>query len=498
MATVDASQIFRPLPEDEEEDVVFGSLYGLRWIELNRPRKYNALNGSMIRKIGPRLVEWEKSDMANVVVMKGAGDKAFCAGGDVMTLAEWNKQGPGGRQASVDYFALEYRLDHLIATYRKPYIAFMDGITMGGGVGLSMHAPFRIATERTVFAMPETRIGFFPDVGASFFLPRLPGCVGTYLALTSSQLTGVNAFYAGIATHYLHSTSLPNLESRLAELRFKDYDSLSKRLSIVNETIEEFCTGLPHDQPILLAGPLRNAIDACFSGNSVDEIIRSLTAMREEADAEIAKHEAQARTYEQKKAAAPEVKKLRKWAADTLQTLCQRSPTAIHVALLQMRLGRKWTIAETFQREHQIAAKFMQHPDFVEGVTAQLGKDRRTPQWQPIPLDNITAQDHVAGPFFEISRKAEALKLTRSADYKEYPFHFGLPTEQEVKNFVTNDTVTAQQVMDHFLIKRRAKQGVVEVVEEILARTCRTNEKGKLEWASSRTASSRGWRSLLL
>lgn len=131
--------------------------------------------------------------MANVIIMKGAGEKALCAGGDVAALAEWNKEGPEGQKKSSDYFSTEYKLDHLIATYSKPYVAFMDGITMGGGVGLSVHAPFRIATERTVFAMPETTIGFFPEVGGSFFLPRLDGALGTYLALTSDRLMGVNA-----------------------------------------------------------------------------------------------------------------------------------------------------------------------------------------------------------------------------------------------------------------------------------------------------------------
>jgi 3-hydroxyisobutyryl-CoA hydrolase len=129
--------------------------------------------------------------MANVIIMKGAG-RAFCAGGDVAALAEWNQTGPEGQQRSCDYFALEYNLDHLIASYQRPYIAYLDGITMGGGVGLSIHAPFRIATENTVFAMPETTIGFFPEVGASFFLPRMDGQLGAYLALTSSQLRGVD------------------------------------------------------------------------------------------------------------------------------------------------------------------------------------------------------------------------------------------------------------------------------------------------------------------
>ena len=129
--------------------------------------------------------------MANVVVMRGAG-RALCAGGDVAQLAEWNKEGPEGQERSKEYFALEYNLDHLIATFKKPYVSYMDGITMGGGVGLSVHAPFRIATENTVFAMPETTIGFFPEVGGTFFLPRMDGELGTYLALTSEQVRGVD------------------------------------------------------------------------------------------------------------------------------------------------------------------------------------------------------------------------------------------------------------------------------------------------------------------
>ena len=145
----------------------------------------------MARKIIPRLQEWQKSDLANVIIAKGEG-RAFCAGGDVAFLAQENEKGAEGQQVSKDYFALEYKLDHLIATYQKPYVAFIDGITMGGGVGLSVHAPFRIATENTRFAMPETTIGFFPDVGASFFLPRMDGELGTYLALTSENLLGVN------------------------------------------------------------------------------------------------------------------------------------------------------------------------------------------------------------------------------------------------------------------------------------------------------------------
>ncbi|AEO63331.1 uncharacterized protein THITE_2108432 [Thermothielavioides terrestris NRRL 8126] len=457
MSTQQAHELFKPRDGDEPEDVLFNSLYGLRSIELNRPKKLNALNGSMIRKIVPRLLEWSKSDMANVIVMKGAGDKAFCAGGDVAQLAQWNKEGPEGQKKSEDYFAQEYQLDHLIATYNKPYIAFMDGITMGGGVGLSIHAPIRIATERTVFAMPETTIGFFPDVGASFFLPRMPGAIGTYLALTSSRLTGANAFYAGVATHYLHSTSLPQLESRLAELRFNDTDSMETRLTSINATIEEFVTGLPHDEPMLLAGKLRTAIDRCFSHDSVDEILRALEA---------------------------EKGATRKWAEETLAALHKRSPLAVHVALRQMRIGSKWSIHDAFVREHAMAAKFMATHDFTEGVTALL-IEKRPPSWQPASLEDIDPKESAAltESFFLVPEDKPRLQLLTDANYDEYPYpQFGVPTEEQVEKKVMLGTMTRRQIVDEFVRERKQKQGVREIVEEILARKTVGGANAVVKW----------------
>ena len=428
----------RPLPEDEPEDVLFDTLYGVRTIDLNRPSKLHSLNGSMIRKIVPRLQEWAKSDMANVVIIKGTGPKAFCAGGDVAALARDNTTGEKGQQKSTDYFALEYKLDHLIATYSKPFVAFMDGITMGGGVGLSIHAPFRIATERTVFAMPETTIGFFPDVGASFFLPRMPGGVGTYLALTSEKLKGVNVFYSGVATHYIHSTSLPSLERRLAELRFKDYDPLAERLELINATIEEFCTGLPHDEPMLIKGSLRNAIDRCFSKDNVADIIDALKREKSQ------------------------------WAQNTLKTLHQRSPTSVYVTLRQMRLGQKWPISETFQREHTIAAKFMRHPDFTEGVHALLIRKDGKPKWQPESLEDVKPGANIAEPFFNIEG-VDRLPLLTDVNYKEYPHNFGIPREQDVESMLRNN-VKPKAVLEHFVKKTKGKQGVREVVHEMITR----------------------------
>ncbi|KAI1074127.1 ClpP/crotonase [Whalleya microplaca] len=458
MHTDNANNAPKELPDDPPNDVVFNNLYSLRTIELNRPQKYNALNASMIRKIFPRLVEWEKSDMANVVIIKGAGDKAFCAGGDVAVLAEQNQEGPEGQRRSLEYFDLEYSLDHYIATYQKPYIAFMDGITMGGGVGLSVHAPLRIATERTVFAMPETTIGFFPDVGASFFLPKMAGSIGTYLALTSERLKGANVFYSGIATHYLHSTSLPSLEARLAELRFKDYYPMAQRLNIIERTIEEYATGLPPQEPLLLGGELRKAIDRCFSKDTVPDI---LAALKEEDGSTKA------------------------WAEKTLATLHERSPTSVHVALRQMREAQDWTIRQTFKREYQIASKFMEHHDFVEGVTARLAKKevKEAPKWQPASLEDIQPDSNITDPFFRATEDTPKTQLFVDRDYSEYPFQsLGIPTEEEVKQEVKADKRSRREIRDRLVQRRKGRQGIKIILEEILARKTYVDEDGKAAW----------------
>ncbi|KAK0264415.1 3-hydroxyisobutyryl-CoA hydrolase [Friedmanniomyces endolithicus] len=446
-------------PGDEANDVLFNSHYGLRTITLNRPKKLNSLNGSMARKIIPRLQEWSKSQLANVVVIKGEG-RAFCAGGDVAALATQNKQGAEGQQNSKDYFALEYKLDHLIATYSKPYVAFIDGITMGGGVGLSLHAPFRIATENTVMAMPETTIGFFPDVGASFFLPRMDGDVGMYLALTSEQLKGVDVFWAGIATHYLHSSSLPDLEARLAELQFKDYDTMQQRLQIIDKTIEEFSTGVPHDRHSsnsVVGGNLRAAVDYVFQpANSITMMLDALQGLVEGSTTPL---------------------HVQEWASKTRKTMLQRSPTSVKVAVKQLREGIRWGIAETFRKEFTIASHFMEHPDFVEGVSALLiNKPKTTPKWSPSTLEEVT--EKTVMEFFVGEEEAELELLPAasgegSRSYTDYPHAWvGLPREREVREFVLgrNGVDSVEEVVKHFVNLRDGKQGVKEKVEEILAR----------------------------
>ena len=388
--------------------------------------------------------------------MAGAGERAFCAGGDVAALAQYNTEGPEGQARSKAYFGLEYQLDHLIATYPKPYVAYLDGITMGGGVGLSVHAPFRIATEHTMFAMPETTIGFFPDVGGSFFLPRLDGEIGTYLALTSERLKGVNAFYAGVATHYIASSSLGALTARLSELVFKDYAPMKERLAAVDATIEEFGSGLPHDEPILLAGEMRMAIDRCFKHNTMEKIVAALEAEQDGG-------------------------RMAEWATRTLKTLKERSPTSLKVALRQMRLGTRWSISETFQREYHIASRFMEHPDFVNGVSARLiRKPPQAPVWDPPTLEAVA--DSEVERFFMVEGE-ERLELLSPTDYNQYRYgYLSLPREVEVAEVVRRGGQSWGKVVDGFLGQRNGKVGVREKVEEVLERMCDVDGSGDLVW----------------
>ena len=391
-----------------------------------------------------------------MIIIGGAGPKAFCAGGDVAALAIENKSGLEGQAKSKAYFALEYTLDHLVATYSKPYIAYMDGITMGGGVGLSAHAPFRIATERTVFAMPETTIGFFPDVGASFFLPRMDGSVGTYLGLTSERLQGVNTFYAGVATHYIHSSSLPTLTERLSELTFRDYDPLATRLKVIDATIEEFGTGLPNNEPMLMAGELRKAVDRCFQHDTMEKIIEAL---------------------EQEKYGS-----MREWAEKTLKTLLEKSPTSLKVTLKEIRLGNDWNIADAFRREYHIAEKFMEHPDFVEGVSARLiNRPPTVPKWNPPMLEDVSDKD-IDDIFTVVG--AQMLELASDGNYPEYPFGktIGLPRERDVEIKVRDTPISRQNLVQEMVAARNGKVGVKDKVEEILKRMCTENGAGKLMW----------------
>ncbi|KAK9474387.1 mitochondrial 37S ribosomal protein mS47 [Dipodascopsis tothii] len=439
--------------ENVADDVLYSSHSGLREVLLNRPKKLNALNMSMVTKMVPRFVEWSKSELADVIVLKGSG-RAFCAGGDIAELAKLIKaEGEAGSQKATEFFATEYLLDYIIATYPKPIVSLMDGITMGGGVGLAGHTPFRIATEKTVFAMPETLIGFYPDVGTSFFLSRLDGELGTYFAMTGERASGIDTLMTGVATHYVESRFLDDLEARLRELRLEGLD-YTKFNAVVNEAINDFATELPADYVNPLGGAARKTIDDCFKHDSVEKILEALEADGSE------------------------------FAQKALAAIREKSPTSVRVALRAVREGKSWDIMTAFKKDMQLSSRFMRNPNFVAGVTARvIDKPASTPQWDPASFDQITeldayerffkATDADAETLGEYWKGLDALKTT----YDQYPYNNGLPTEAEVRAYVLGEDpdsssflMTKDEIVKYFVEEYRGKVGVKQKVADILDR----------------------------
>ncbi|XP_075036143.1 3-hydroxyisobutyryl-CoA hydrolase, mitochondrial isoform X2 [Mixophyes fleayi] len=236
-------------------------------ITLNRPKALNALNLNMTRLIYNQLKLWEEDQDTFVVMIKGSGGKAFCAGGDIIAITEAGKT--GGHLAQ-DFFKEEYILNNAIGTCKRTYVALIDGITMGGGVGLSVHGHFRVASEKTLFAMPETAIGLFPDVGGGYFLPRLPGKIGLFIALTGLRLKGTDVQKAGIATHFVESKKIASLEKDIAALKSPSKEDVG---GVLDTYQKESFTG--EDKPFILEEHL-DKINRIFSANSVEEIFDNL------------------------------------------------------------------------------------------------------------------------------------------------------------------------------------------------------------------------------
>ncbi|CAG8653964.1 7404_t:CDS:2 [Acaulospora morrowiae] len=419
--------------EPPQADVIQRRVLGSRVFILNRPEVYNALNLSMIRNMTPQLQVWNESDLCKVIILKSTGNTFFCSGGDVKHVIN---QEPS---EAAKFFEEEYQLNHLIATLHKPFVSFLNGITMGGGVGLSVHAPFRVATEETIFAMPEAKIGFFPDVGGSFFLPRMDGEVGTYLALTGARLSGLDVFFSGIATHYVPSYRLPLLEVRLSELESDDHE-------IINAAIEEFVAECDEKHIYSLGGEIRKSIDRCFNKDTVEEIIDALE--KENTD----------------------------WSKKTIETISLMSPTSLKVTLMELRRGKKMVITDCFKMEYGLAQKFLEKSDFKTGVKAVLiDKIKEKPKWDPSTLKDITLQDIENYYFSDSNSKLELLK---NISYENYPFsRFNLPSEEEIRKVVTGETpdagsmsMTQQEVVDFFMKDRKGKIGVREKVLEVLNR----------------------------
>ncbi|XP_060218929.1 3-hydroxyisobutyryl-CoA hydrolase-like protein 1, mitochondrial [Lycium barbarum] len=341
---------------DEPENTVLveGKAFS-RTAILNRPHVLNALNHS----IGTRLLKlyknWEDDPDIGFLVLKGS-DRAFCAGGDIVTLYNFLKQ--GNRQDCKDFCWTLYNFIYVVGTYLKPHVALLNGITMGGGAGISIPGTFRVATEKTVFATPETLIGYHPDAGASFYLSRLPGYLGEYLALTGDKISGAEMITCGLATHYSHSAKLPLIEEQLGTLMTDDP-------SVIERSLEN-CGEIVHPDPASVLHRIET-LDKCFGHDTVEEIIDAL-----ESEA---------------------AKKQDPWCVATLRKLQQTSPLSLKVSLRSIREGRHQTLDQCLLREYRMSVQAISGQitnDFCEGVRARLVDRDLAPKWDPPSLEKVT------------------------------------------------------------------------------------------------------------
>ena len=333
-----------------DEEVFFEVKGSLGLITLNRPKALNALTLSMVREIHPKLKEWENNPSVKNVLIKAEGEKAFCAGGGIRALHDW---GRNNDKEATGFYREEYILNQYIKRYSKPYISLVNGIVMGGGVGLSVHGSYRIAGENYSFAMPETGIGLFPDVGGSFFLPRLDYEAGTYLALTGNRIKASDAIFLGTATNYIKSENFSNLLEDLSEEKNDPKDIIEKYSTNPSESefkkISQFC-------------------DKIFKGNTVEEIVENLKNENSDLSKKI------------------------------LSTIKQKSPTSLKVALKSLRLGKEISFEECMMMEFRMVNKVMNDHDFYEGVRALIIDKDNNPNWKPNKISEV--EDSFVDEFF--------------------------------------------------------------------------------------------------
>ena len=324
------------------DEILFERRGAVGLITLNRPKALNALTHDMCLSMKVQLDAWAGDDTVRTVVIRGTGERAFCAGGDIRALFD---SGKAGTSYAHDFYRDEYRLNAAIKHFPKPYLALLHGIVMGGGVGVSVHGSHRVANEGMTFAMPETGIGLFPDVGGSYFLPRLPGEIGMYVALTGERLNAADSVYAGVATHFVPAAQTEALVSALEEGAEPDF--------VLRSFTEK--TG---------ASPLshtREAIDRVFSAESLDGILAALDDEGSE------------------------------WSSKVAATIRKKSPTSTKVTFRQIRNGARLGFDECMRMEYRMVNRIIAGHDFYEGVRAAIIDKDNSPNWKPARLQDVTA-----------------------------------------------------------------------------------------------------------
>jgi enoyl-CoA hydratase len=352
-----------------EPEVIVGIEGGVGRLTLNRPAALHALTTNMCRLMTDALVAWRADPQVRAILIDHAGERGFCAGGDIRMLAE---SGAGDGRLAREFFFTEYRLNELLFRLRpeKPVVAVMDGITMGGGVGLSMPARYRIASERTTFAMPETGIGLFPDVGGGWFLPRLHGKTGLWLALTGARIKAADCELLGIATDVVEA-------ARIGEIK----QAIIAEPEAIDTILTEFETD-PGRAPI---GQYRDEIDRLFGQDSVEAIVAALEVDGSD------------------------------WAKAQLATLATKSPQTMKVAMRQLNLGGAMTaFADNMAMEYRIGARVVQKHDFLEGVRAVIVDKDNAPKWSPATLQGV-AEEQLEAIFAPLPPDQEWTPLEETA-----------------------------------------------------------------------------------
>jgi enoyl-CoA hydratase/carnithine racemase len=352
-----------------EEDVLAEVRNHIGHLTLNRPSGLNALTLDMVRRLTQQLQAWSDDPQVHAVVLRGAGEKAFCAGGDIRSLYDSFKRGDTLHE---DFFVEEYALDLAIHHYRKPVLALMDGFVLGGGMGLVQGADLRVVTERSRLAMPEVAIGYFPDVGGSYFLPRIPGELGIYLGVTGVQVRAADALYCGLANWYLDSAKLASLDQKLDSLQWhesplKDLQGVLAKLAVQR---------LP-DPPL---AALRPAIDHFFGLPDIPSIVEQLQEVT--------------------------VADSHEWALNTVHLMQTRSPLAMAVTLEMLRRGRRLPLEQCFALELHLDRQWFERGDLIEGVRALIIDKDKHPRWNPPTLHGLD-KSHVDSFFHHFEQVAK-------------------------------------------------------------------------------------------
>ena len=327
-------------------EILFARKGAAGLVTLNRPQALNAVTLGMVRALTAQLQEWRGDASVTRIVVTAAGGRAFSAGGDIRALYD---AGTSGRyDEMLAFYGEEYVLNTIIKHYPKPYVALIDGICMGGGVGVSVHGSHRVAGDRYLFAMPEVGIGFFPDVGATWFLPRMPGGLGAYCALTGERLDAADGVAAGLATH------------RVASARFGDLADALCGTVPVDATLAAFAEPTKEATSETKLAPHRATIDRLFAGGRVEDILAALDADGSE------------------------------FAAKSAATIRTKSPTALKLALAQVRAGSGLAFEECMRTEFRIVSRVIHGHDFYEGVGAVIVDKDNAPKWQPASLAEVS------------------------------------------------------------------------------------------------------------